>query len=233
MNSSQLKGFLTGLILGDGHIETGVQKRALSIKSINFDFIEMIEKVLNETMNISLYTKEHETSEKKGVKRKAYKELRTKAHPYFAKKYHYFYNDYRERKITFDALNWLNPEGIANWYMSDGYITLVGKTKGKISARRVQLCLDRYSEEDVEKVMKYFKEKWNWETRKVHRGNGVYRIEFRKESISSFFETIEPFIVRSFQYKLDLNFEDKPSWMSSNCWDIQLKVRDSISAKPQ
>ena len=47
MNSTKLRGYLTGLILGDGSIDKGVQKRAFSIKSINKDFIEKIYEDLN------------------------------------------------------------------------------------------------------------------------------------------------------------------------------------------
>lgn len=42
MNSSELKGYLTGLIVGDGYIDGGVTKRAFAIKSINKEFIYKI-----------------------------------------------------------------------------------------------------------------------------------------------------------------------------------------------
>ena len=42
MHSSELRGYLTGLILGDGHIDKGVTKRAFEIKSVHFDFIQKI-----------------------------------------------------------------------------------------------------------------------------------------------------------------------------------------------
>jgi hypothetical protein len=51
MKSSELKGYLTGLILGDGTIDKGTTKRAFRIKSINFDFIDKIEKDLKDTTN--------------------------------------------------------------------------------------------------------------------------------------------------------------------------------------
>ena len=42
MNSSELKGYLTGLIIGDGHIDKGITKRAFEIKNTHFDFIQKI-----------------------------------------------------------------------------------------------------------------------------------------------------------------------------------------------
>lgn len=40
MNSSELKGYLTGLIIGDGTIGKGITKRSFAIKSICKDFID-------------------------------------------------------------------------------------------------------------------------------------------------------------------------------------------------
>ena len=42
MNSSELKGYLTGLIFGDARIDNGVTKRAIRMSSINKDFIYKI-----------------------------------------------------------------------------------------------------------------------------------------------------------------------------------------------
>jgi hypothetical protein len=156
MKSSELKGYLTGLILGDGTIDKGVTKRSFRIKSVNFDFIEKIERDLKKNTNWTIIVKEFNETIKDGVHRKPYKELIIKANPYFSKIYHYFYNDNRSRLISEKYLRSLSPEGLANWFMSDGYITLVGKTKGTIKDRRVELCTDRYNRKDVEKIQKYF-----------------------------------------------------------------------------
>lgn len=221
MNSSKLKGYLTGLILGDGHIDKGVSKRAFSIKSINFDFIEEIQSTLSETTNFTMYIKQIPSSYKDGVNRKAYQELRIKAHPYFAKKYHYFYNDFKKRVITTTTLSWLNLEGLANWYMSDGYITLVGKTKGIIKDRRVELSTDRYSYNDVLKIKRYFEESFGYKVKIIDRKrNNQYRIRISLKDAQDFFVMIRPHVVDSFLYKLDMKYDYKPEWMTEEYYSL-------------
>lgn len=225
MNSSQLKGYLTGLILGDGYIDKGVTKRAFTIKSINLDFINRIEETLSNTTNFNITVKQFPSSERNGVKRKAYSELRVNAHPYFAKKYHHFYNDYRKRIITSESLSWLNPEGLANWYMSDGYITLVGKTKGVIKDRRVELCTDRYSYDDVMKIKKFFEDSFGYKIHIVDRKrNNQYRIRISLKNAQNFFLMIRPYVTDSFLYKLNLKYDEKPIWMSEEYFSLMKDI---------
>ena len=122
MHSSELKGFLTGLILGDGYIDSGITKRSFHIKSINKDFIDMIRIELESCTNFTITVKYTPEAFRGGCNHKEYWELFIKSHPYFAKKYHHFYGDHRERVISGWALNWITPYGLANWYMSDGYV---------------------------------------------------------------------------------------------------------------
>lgn len=228
MKSSKLKGYLTGLILGDGHIDKGVTKRALSIKSINFDFIKKLEDDLEFT-NFKIKVKEFPASCKGGVNRKAYKELRVQAHPYFNKIFHKFYTDTRKRRILKSCLDDLNPEGLANWYMSDGYIVLVGKTKGVIRDRRVELCLDRYTPEDVDKVIDYFQDTYGYKLTKVKRKEGVYRIRFNRASAQDFFLMIRDHVTPSMMYKLDMKYDYQPKWMSDEYFNLMDKIGKRVA----
>ena len=145
MKSSELKGFLTGLLIGDGHIDKGVTKRAFRIKSIDIRFIEKIKEELDSCTPFHTYvtyTPQHYSA---GCNHKDSWELNVKAHPYFNKIYHKFYNDYRKRIITKYIPKYMTPYGIATWFMSDGYTCLVGKTKGNIKSRRIDFCTDRYT----------------------------------------------------------------------------------------
>ncbi len=226
MNSSKLKGYLTGLIIGDGYIDKGVSKRRFEIKSINEDFIDKIYNDLMSCTNFNLIKKEFDSyMDKNGVNHKKSYSLNIESHPYFAKKYHNFYDDYRKRIVSNDALKWLNEEGLANWYMSDGYVCLVGKTKGKIRSRRVDICTDRYSLETVEKISNSLKNRFNIETSVIKRDR-FYRLRVKLESYESFFAMIRPHIVPSMMYKLYLGYEKQPKWMSDKDWEFQ----NSISA---
>ena len=221
MNSSELKGFLTGLMFGDGYIDSGVTKRSFRIKSINKDFIDYIYNELTSCTNFDLkinFTPEHFSN---GCNHKDCWELTIKSHPYFAKKYHHFYDDYKKRIISNEALQWITPSGIANWYMSDGYVCLVGKERGVISGRRVEFCTDRYSYETVNKINKMLLNNFNIKNSIISRGK-TYRIRVLTESYSSFFNLIKPYIVNSMKYKMYLGYKKQPKWMNDDMWNEQI-----------
>ena len=228
IKSSELRGFFTGLILGDASIDKGVHKRALMIKSINKELISMIEKVVSNNTPFKYEIREHESYIKDGVNHKKYWEFIIKAHPYFNKIYHYFYNDYRHRKIYSKTINWLNPIGLALWYMSDGYVCLVGKTKNIIYDRRMDICTDRYYIEDIELMRSILKSKFNIETSLIKRGN-FYRIRISKKSYSTFINLISPYIVPSMQYKLYLGYANKPNTLTDADWEYQQYLKSAIT----
>lgn len=227
MNSSEVRGFLTGLILGDGAIDKGVKKRAFRIKSINEDFIDYIYNSLDQATEFSMNVVNHSASVRDNISRKPYQELTIRSHPYFAKKYHHFYDDNRKRRVTTEALNWLTPRGIANWYMSGGYIVRVGKNSGQIKNRRVELATDRYPIIEVEKMKKYFEQKHGYEVKLIKRKEGVYRLRFSLLSAQDLFIMIEPYITPSMKYKIDLCYTYQPKWMCDEYYRIMEKLHSA------
>lgn len=229
MHSSELRGYLTGLILGDGHIDKGVTKRAFEIKSIHFDFIQKIKNDIESCSPFKISIKH--CPEHIGPDKAHHKEswsLRIEAHPYFNKKYHHFYDDYRNRTLSNEAASWLTPSGLANWYMSDGYVCLVGKEKGNIYNRRIDFCTDRYPKFIVEKLVKMLHDKFNIESSIVKRGS-FYRIRIKASSYQTFINLIYPYIVPSMQYKLYLGYECQPKWMEDWTWDLQKSLKSAMT----
>lgn len=220
MNSTELRGFLTGLILGDGTIDRGVENRAFRFKSINEEFIFYIRDYLINNTNFNVKIVEHDPTHINGVYRKGYFGLTIKSHPYFAKRYHQFYDDFRNRRITSKAISWLNPAGLANWYMSDGYVVRVGSKSGKIKDRRVELATDRYQKEDIEKVKTYLETTYGYKITLAKRRENVYRIRFSLESAQEFFMLIHEYVVPTMYYKLDLCYDYQPKWMSSEYYEL-------------
>lgn len=228
INSSELRGFFTGLILGDGSIDSGVHKRSFNIKSINYEFITLIKQVIDSNTPFKYKIKNVKSYIKDGVKHKEYWEIRIEAHPYFNKLYNNFYNDSRHRKIYSETLNWLNPIGLAMWYMSDGYICLVGKTKNFIRSRRIDICTDRYYKEDVELMLQILKSKFNLECSIIKRDK-FYRIRINNNSYEKFIEIISPYIVPSMQYKLYLGYFNKPNNLSEKAWEYQKYLQSATA----
>ena len=117
----KILGFFTGLILGDGYIDKGVSKKGFRIKSIDLNFINYIKDFIDTECNGLFqykitHTPEHFSS---GCNHKECWELAIKANDYFLSIYNEFYS-LSGRIVSMDALSWLTPMGIANWYMSDG-----------------------------------------------------------------------------------------------------------------
>lgn len=223
INSSELKGYLTGLIFGDGYIDGGNTKRAFVIKSINKDFIDEIKANLESCTNFKINVRDIPEHDSCGCHHKESWELRVQAHPYFAKKYHHFYDDYRHRIASKESLEWLTPHGLANWYMCDGYICLVGKTKGFIRSRRIDICTDRYSKQTVESMCIALRNKFRLDTSIIKR-NDQYRIRIKQTSYNDFISLIAPYIVNSMRYKLYLGYETQPYWMDDDVWTIQEEI---------
>lgn len=229
MNSSELKGYLTGLMIGDGYIDKGVTKRAFEIKSIKLDFIQKIKADIESCSTFKINIKYcPELTDDKHVHHKESWALRIEAHPYFNKKYHHFYDDYRHRTISSEAMSWLTPNGLANWYMSDGYVCLVGKEKGNIYNRRIDFCTDRYSKPVVERLSKTLHDKFNVESSVIKRGR-FYRIRIKSVSYQTFINLIYPYMVPSMQYKLYLGYENQPKWMEDWLWDFQQSLKSAMT----
>lgn len=228
INSQELKGFFTGLILGDGTIDVGIHKRAFRIKSISKDFINMLYLVISKNTNFKVHTKEHDAELRDGVFHKKYWELKISAHPYFSKKYHNFYDDKRHRKIYSETLDWLNPIGLACWYMSDGYVCHVGKNSGHIYGRRIEIATDRYYPEDIQLMIQKLKSKFGIESSMITRGK-TFRIRIKTESYEKFIDLISPYIVSSMLYKLYLGYYKKPNTLSEKAWAYQQYLLSAIT----
>lgn len=228
MNSSELRGFLTGLILGDGHIDNGITKRGFRIKSIQKDFIDQIYNELSSCTNFKMRVNYVPERIDRECHHKAYWELYVQAHPYFVKKYHHFYDDHRKRIVSSDAMQWLTPYGLANWYMSDGYICLVGKERGEIRDRRIDICTDRYDLHTVQRLQDMLMKRFDIAATLVKRGK-IYRIRIRQKSYQRFIELIEPYMVESMKYKMYLGYNMQPKWMPDEMWQKQERLRSATT----
>lgn len=232
MKNNELRGFVTGLVLGDGTIDKGTNRRAFRFVTINEEFAYYIRGAFIDNTSFKVKVLQvSRTVDKNGVNHKEHCRLSTNAQPYFAKMYHIFYDDYRRRVITKKALKWLTPAGLANWYMSDGYIVHVGKTKGVIKDRRVEIALDRYREEDVDRVIKYFSDTYGYRCSKVKRKSGMYRIRFSLKDAQHFFLLIAPYVLKvpGMSYKIDLSYDYKPEWMCDEYYELMISINNSAS----
>lgn len=98
----------------------------------------------------------------------------------------------RQKQIPIDFLNQhFTEKSLAYLFMDDGNIN--GKT--------VNLNLQSFSKEDLNKFILFLKDKFNllWT---IQKNKTYYRLYLKKISISCFIELISPYIIDSMKYKL-------------------------------
>ena len=217
ITATELRSFFAGLILSDGSIDRGITNRAFSQASVNRDFIEYIDSFTQTYTNFKSNIVYIPAYSKLGINHKESWRFRINAHPYFAKLYHLFYDDYRKKYINPKVLNWLDLRGLANWYMSDGYCTNVGKTKGNIVDCRVEFCNDCFTYDDNVLFCNYLTSK-GYKTNPIKRGS-FYRARMSLYDAQRFFVEINQYVVPSMKYKLYMGI-DRP-WMTQEYKELK------------
>ncbi len=116
---------------------------------------------------------------------------------------------YKPKKtFTRNLLNWLNPLGLAIWYMDDGCIN-VNTSIQRSSIQhtcKIATCVD---EETINMMITYFKEIWNINFRPFKEGKNTYSLATSSEQdCINFVNIIKPYVeqVPSLLYKIRDNF---------------------------
>lgn len=117
-----------------------------------------------------------------------------------------------KKTITRKLLEWLNPLGLAIWYMDDGCIN-VNTSKQRSSIQhtiKIATCVD---DDTVKTIINYFDEVWGIHFRPFKEGRSTYSIASSSElDCEKFIKIVKPYIeqVPSFLYKIrkDLTKEE-------------------------
>ena len=113
---------------------------------------------------------------------------------------------YIPKKIfTRNMLDWIDEQGLAIWFMDDGFININESEQRHGSIQRnikISTCVD---EETCSMIIKYFKEKWNVEFRPFLEKSKLYSIATRTNKDSDkFISIVKPYVeqVPSLLYKI-------------------------------
>lgn len=117
-----------------------------------------------------------------------------------------------KKTITRKLLEWLNPLGLAIWYMDDGCIN-VNTSKQRSSIQhtiKIATCVDN---DAIKTIINYFDEVWGIHFRPFKEGKNTYSIASSSElDCKKFIKIVKPYIeqVPSFLYKIrkDLTKEE-------------------------
>jgi hypothetical protein len=112
------------------------------------------------------------------------------------------------KTISQDFLQYLTLQGLAIWFMDDGSKSFK-KTRGSVHG--VEVTLNTYlSKEQNEILISFFKEQWDihWG---LNKSKGSYRLRMGTREARKFFALIEPWIIDSMKYKINLQFYTAPT----------------------
>lgn len=190
------RGILLGMMLGDGSVRGNELVMAHSIKQKEYLEYksELLLSIFGGKKNKTCYRKT-----KDGYETYRY----GKSDKYIGILSRRLYRN-GVKNFSREILDMLNLEGIAIWYMDDG--SLIAKYRnGKIHA--YDLTLNTYlSKEENEIIIEYFKDIWHVEF-KLNKSKGKYRLRMGTREARRFIKLIEPYVIPSMSYKINIRQE--------------------------
>lgn len=220
-NSAEVKGALYGTLLGDS---TVTNRNEFSCEQISKKLIEYKGDILKQIApDLQVYYHSRDRGDKQVINGKIYNRnisyvVQTDKHPYFEKYREELYNT-GTKQVTMKVLNSLTPEGIALWFMDDGYLDY----KASNNTRNLRICTDSFDELSIKNIMQYFNDVWQIQT-KLYMHNAGYnrapkpRVSFNPENSQKLIVLVHKYFLPEFYYKIDLHYTSK-TLNSKRCSD--------------
>lgn len=208
-NASEVKGAIYGTLLGDSTI---TNRNEFSCEQVSKNLVEYKGGILS---NIAPDLKVYYHTRDRGATqiinntvctRKVSYVVQTNQHAYF-KKYRESLYRTGTKQVSMDILKYLTPEGIALWFMDDGYIDY----KASSCTRNLRICTDSFDEISINNIIRYFNDTWGIIS-KVYMHNAGKgrvprpRVSFNAENSQKLIVLIHKFFLPEFYYKLDLHY---------------------------
>lgn len=224
MNSTK-RGILYGMAIGDGSIHRSKQGNAkiqFTHSEKQKDYAEYkaakLNSILGGKQNI---LGKYETTTLYGHV-VYYKYM--KSHKYCNQMRRVLY-PYGKKTYTRKVLDFLNPEGIAYWYMDDGGLSKSfrkNKDTGEITGCSCEMRISTYCTlEEIETIITYFNEVWNIQSKKRYsKKHGTYYLAFNSKESKKFELLIKPYMLESMYYKLPSNWDTRARDTSERSEDI-------------
>lgn len=194
---------LTGMVLGDASLSKPTKNYVCfsithSIKQKNY--LEHKRDVLQEIFEKQIKVHDFDNHGYPGCRIEF-------GNKYFRPFRKYLYPNGR-KTITKKVLNRLDAEGIAYWFMDDGSLALHrSKTKGVYHSR--EIYLNTYvSYEEALIIKDFFYGNFGIEFR-LAQHKGWYRHVCNSTNTKRFIHLVEPYIIPSMKYKIDMKYKNK------------------------
>lgn len=210
--SSELDAILYGTLLGDASLS-----RPKNNANSNFTlthspkqkkYLEYKTELIRQISHVTLKYKEIKFKNKQNNKTYTTCYYYSNYLKYFTKLRRIFYPE-GKKIVTKKILKKLNPMGLALWWMDDGSLVIYKRKDRNAVNRYATLATCSFTYEEHLLIKQYFLETWNIKVSIIKRktSNKTYflikmpMLEFRK-----FVKIIEPYIIDSMKYKIDLKY---------------------------
>lgn len=212
------KSILIALAIGDGTIEKSTTHKGSRLKvghgEKQLEYLKYKRDLLHSVIGGKIPKIYHWDQVRKGTKNRAY--AFRKGHKYFWVLRKWLYPK-GKKVLSRRILDNLTPEGVAIWYMDDGNLWKhINKDLNKVTSFRITLSTEVYLEE-AEMIQEYFKDVWgvSFHTNKSrvdNDGKMLYRHRCSTKEARKFFDIVEPYIIESMKYKIDV-----PDYLRHEC----------------
>jgi hypothetical protein len=211
-NQAEVKGALYGTLLGDS---TVTNRNEFSCEQISENLIKYKGAILeNIAPDMKVYYHTRDRGSKQTINNKEYNRnisyvVQTNQHKYFENYRQALYNT-GTKQVTKDILKYLTPEGLALWFMDDGYLDY----KPSNNTRNLRICTDSFDELSIKNIMQYFNDTWHIQT-KLYMHNAGYgrqpkpRVSFNPENAQKFIVLVHKYFLPEFYYKINLHYSEK------------------------
>ena len=198
--SKEVKDFIIGSALGDGHLNKRCKHACLMFthgEPQKF-YIEHKAQILQNICPLGVRKKT--IFDKRNSKYYPSYTMRTYTNKYLTELYSILYPQ-GKKVITKKYLDLLTPRAIAYWYMDDGGLGKFRKPTGSVA---IDLYLNTYmTDQEHDCIISYFKEKYDITFRK-NKNHGMYRLRIGKKQAPKFIEIVKPYLLPEFEYKINL-----------------------------
>lgn len=200
-DKKHLYKLLSFMIMGDGGVysynKSGNARFIMNMLHKNEDYVQYCKSILENITSCKI------TEVQKEGNRQLQLRLESKTHPIFTKMRDRIYvNNYKS--IDNHALNLLDYEALSFLYMSDGSLGKYFRPEigMKNPSYKVTLNLKRLSYGDLYILKKALKDKLDLEWN-INKQNKYFYLVLRMKDFNKFIEGISPYILPSFQYKIN------------------------------
>lgn len=210
MNRKNLYGCIAGTLLGDSWLQVRGKSYSIGTENVSLDLVQYKKKIFEEFSHkqIKMYTRpprQYKLHARYGYSNGSYAIHCTSPKLAYFSRIAY---DGTKKIMTRRLLDRLTPQGIALWFMDDGCYVYTEKN----STRRMYLCTDSFSEQEIHTASRYFLETWNIRSSiKTHKSSKYdgekLRLKFGGREIQKLATLMYPYMLESFMYKVNVIYE--------------------------